>query len=224
MTDYHCHFLPRIDDGAKDSEMSLHMLEMLRQQGVDRVIATPHFYAHREKSVARFIEKRKMSYERIISSAPDMKILTGAEVAIEYGIHELKDIEKLAIQGTDLILLEPPYSGFSDFVTEEINNISSEYGLTPVIAHIHRYLSLYSFSQVKELLNTKAIFQINVEAFNSFKEKRFAKRLINEGCRFVFGSDSHNCTVRRPNFDILKKKVKPELIEKSDSILEKHQI
>ena len=37
-TDYHCHVLPGIDDGAKDVEMSLHMLEMLYNQGVEELL------------------------------------------------------------------------------------------------------------------------------------------------------------------------------------------
>ena len=51
MTEYHCHILPGIDDGAKDVETSLEMIETMKSQGVDRIIATPHFYAHREKSI-----------------------------------------------------------------------------------------------------------------------------------------------------------------------------
>lgn len=49
LTDYHCHILPKMDDGSESVEMSIKMLEMMKLQGVDRIIATPHFYAHREK-------------------------------------------------------------------------------------------------------------------------------------------------------------------------------
>ena len=56
MTEYHCHILPGIDDGAKDVETSLAMIEMMKAQGVERIVATSHFYAHREKSVAEFLK------------------------------------------------------------------------------------------------------------------------------------------------------------------------
>lgn len=62
-TEYHCHILPGIDDGAHNPEMSLEMLEMMRMQGIKRVVATPHFYAHREKSVDcmhSFLKKERM--------------------------------------------------------------------------------------------------------------------------------------------------------------------
>ena len=47
MTDLHTHILPGMDDGARDVETSLELLRMEREQGVDRVVFTPHFY--REK-------------------------------------------------------------------------------------------------------------------------------------------------------------------------------
>ena len=90
-TEYHCHILPGIDDGAHNPEMSLEMLEMMRMQGIERVVATPHFYAHREKSVEDFLEKRKNAYNRIKENKFIKNIILGAEVAIEHGISEMKD-------------------------------------------------------------------------------------------------------------------------------------
>lgn len=51
LTEYHCHILPGIDDGSDSVETSLQMVEMMKAQGVERICATPHFYAHREKSI-----------------------------------------------------------------------------------------------------------------------------------------------------------------------------
>ena len=43
MTDLHCHILPGIDDGARDVETSIALLSMEKEQGVDRIVFTPHF-------------------------------------------------------------------------------------------------------------------------------------------------------------------------------------
>jgi protein-tyrosine phosphatase len=40
--DLHCHWVARIDDGARTDEESLAMLRGLRQAGFDTVVATPH--------------------------------------------------------------------------------------------------------------------------------------------------------------------------------------
>ena len=65
LTEYHCHVLPSIDDGSDSVETSLAMLEVMKQQGVERVVFTPHFYAHREESVESFIEKRAAAFDAI---------------------------------------------------------------------------------------------------------------------------------------------------------------
>ena len=221
-TEYHCHILPGIDDGAHNPEMSLEMLEMMRMQGIERVVATPHFYAHREKSVEDFLEKRKNAYNRIKENKFIKNIILGAEVAIEHGISEMKDIEKLVIMGTNLIMLELPYRSYEKWISEEIYNISAEYNLKVIIAHVHRYFEYYSSSEIERILSIKPVFQVNNEAFENRKEKRFIKNLINDEKEIVFGSDAHNLTSRKPNWDLLQKKVDVSIIETSDKMLERY--
>lgn len=214
LTEYHCHILPQMDDGAKSVEMSAEMISMMRNQGVENIIATPHFYAHREESIASYMDKRQNALGRLIEADCSCEdILLGAEIAVEHGISKLDGIEKLRLANTNFILLELPYAGFSHWYLEEINDIAYEYGLTPVLAHIHRYLDYYSKSEMQEVLKTEAILQFNNEAFGNFKERRFVKSLIKEGYPYIFGSDAHNLTSRKPNWDLLKSKVKSEIIE-----------
>lgn len=223
LTDYHCHILPEIDDGSDSVEMSLSMLETMKNQGVKRIVATPHFYAHREKSVESYIEKRRESYEKLVSAEPAIKdIRLGAEVAVEHGISELDGLDRLAFQGTDIIMLELPYSSYAKWISEEVYNVSCRYGLKVVLAHIHRYINFYTKSQMSEILGMNVIFQVNNEAFSSFGERRFVKRLIKDGYPVVFGSDSHNMTSRPPNWDTLLKKADTETIEKSCALLDKY--
>lgn len=224
-TDYHSHILPGIDDGSKSAEESVQMLEKLSEQGLERVVATPHFYAHREESAESFIEKRKSAYEKLCrKNIPVKEIHLGAEILMESGISECDGIEKLAIEGTNLILLEPPYYDCPKNLTDEIYSISYDYKLKPVIAHIHRYIGLYEKSEIEELLKIDAIFQINNQAFRNFREKHFVKSLIKEGYPIVFGSDCHNMTSRIPDFDVILKKGKlKESIERSDKIFEEYR-
>ncbi len=224
-TDYHSHILPEIDDGSKSAEESVQMLEKLSEQGLERVVATPHFYAHREESVESFIKKRKSAYEKLSrKNIPVKEIYLGAEILMESGISECDGIEKLAIEGTNLILLEPPYYDCPKNLTDEIYSISYDYKLKPIIAHIHRYIGLYEKSEIEELLKIDAVFQINNQAFRNFREKHFVKSLIKEGYPLVFGSDCHNMTSRIPDFDVILKKGKlKESIERSDKIFEEYR-
>lgn len=219
MIDAHIHILPCIDDGSDSVETSKEMLKLLKEQGVDKIMATPHYYNHREESIEAFLEKRQKAYEEL--GSPENVVL-GAEVAIEHGLSKVEGIEKLAIQGTDLILLEFPYTGYASWMGEEVHNIAVSYKLKPVIAHIHRYLGYYSKGIMEQVLATKAIFQLNNEAFGNFRERRFVKKLIKEGYPVIFGSDSHNLDDRKPNWDLLKKKVKEPVIKEAMELLQKH--
>lgn len=227
LTDYHCHILPGLDDGAESVEMSLEMLEVMKSYGVERIVATSHFYAHRERSVERFLEKRQQAYEKLMAAAPPIKnIILGAEVAIEKDLSEIKNIEKLAIQGTDLILLEFPYKEFSNWMVEEIENVAATFGLTPIVAHVHRYFPFYTKSDYEKVLQADAVFQINAEAFGTFKESGLVKKLIKNEFSLVFGSDAHNVSDRKPNLNIaVKKLAKYEgILDKSNSLIDRHFI
>ena len=85
VVDFHSHILPNIDDGSKNLETSLRMLTESKRQGVDLMIATPHFYAWQDK-MSKFLENRKNAYELVkqqIEQAeePLPEIMLGAEVA-----------------------------------------------------------------------------------------------------------------------------------------------
>lgn len=179
LTEHHCHILPQIDDGSNSVEMSLKMINMMRSQGVERIIATPHFYAHREQNdIKSYLKKRQSAYDKLVQADhSNSDILLGAEVTIEHGISKLQDMDKLRIADTDYILLELPYAGFQHWYLDEITDLSYEHGFTPIIAHIHRYVDYYSKSEYEEVLKLDAIFQINNEAFGNFKEKGLLKAL-----------------------------------------------
>lgn len=220
ITDYHCHILPDFDDGADCLETSLEMIQTMKTQGVGKIIATPHFYAHAEESVEEYLKRREKASDILMQSNPAVEnIRLGAEVAIENGISGIKDIEKLAVQGTEYILLELPFRNYSRWISEEIYNISCRYGLKVILAHIHRYTGIYDKSQMSEVLDMGAVLQVNNGALKNFGSRRFVKKLIKSGHEIVFGSDSHNMTTRPPDWDILLKRMKPEIIEKSNRLI-----
>ncbi len=217
LTDYHCHVLPGIDDGAETTEISEKMLDLMKMQGVGRVILTPHFYPHREQSVEDFLRRRANAFAKI-SHRTEFEFHLGAEIAIERGISEISGIEQLAVGGTNLMLLELPFSGYGRWVLDEIHNLKCA-GFVPVLVHVHRYIGGYSKLQLDEILNTDAIFQVNTEVFASFRERRFVKKLIRSNARVVFGSDAHDLADRKPDFEVLKRKVKAKIIEASDAVI-----
>ena len=83
-TDYHCHILPKIDDGSVSVQMTSDMLSTLSSQGISKVYATPHFDPHEDNDIDLFLENRNNAFESIKSVIPDgLEIVLSAEVAIE---------------------------------------------------------------------------------------------------------------------------------------------
>lgn len=209
-TDAHIHILPGMDDGSDSTDTSIAMLKMLMQQGVEEIIATPHYYHHREKSPAHFLERRTKALEKLqaamASLGVSVPIRLGAEIAVERGISEVEGIGQLAFTDSDLILLEYPYDRYQRWMSDEIHNIAVEYQFKPVVAHIHRYLDFFTKADMEYVLGMDVLFQINNEAFGSMRERHFVKKLLKEEYPVIFGSDSHNISDRKPNWDLLSKK------------------
>ena len=91
MIDIHSHFLPEIDDGAKNVSESIAMLTDSKKQGVEICVGTSHVTVHSDNGIAKFLEKRKYSIEllenRIAKEKCDVpKLLYGAEVFLDNDI------------------------------------------------------------------------------------------------------------------------------------------
>ena len=56
MVDIHAHILPRMDDGSKSMAQTFEMLDCMRQQGGETVVATSHFDM-RNESIDKYLDR-----------------------------------------------------------------------------------------------------------------------------------------------------------------------
>lgn len=209
MLDFHSHILPNLDDGSKSSEMSMQMLVMSAEQGVDRIVCTPHFYAD-EDYPDSFLRKRAESVERLKTFAPEFrrrnnftrplpKMYLGAEVYYFPSMSYCEDLPKFKITATDYVLVEPPMSAWKDAMLDEIAQAGDNFGFTPVIAHVDRYVSMLGdFSLFERVEERNMKIQVNAEFFLNPVTTKYALRMLNEGRIRFIGSDCHNLTSRPP--------------------------
>ncbi|MBE6643762.1 MAG: capsular polysaccharide biosynthesis protein [Ruminococcaceae bacterium] len=222
MIDWHSHVLPQMDDGSRSLEESLKMLSALSEQGISSVVATPHFYAN-EDSVESFLKRRAESFENLSACLTDAhpRVLRGAEVEYYSGIAKLKDLRLLAIEKTNLLLLEMPISKWSDTMANEIVELSAVRGFTIVIAHVERCLSLQSKAVLNKLLSNGILMQVNASFFRGFLDGRKAIGLLKSGVVHFIGSDCHNTTSRPPRIDtayaLIRKKLGESFIRQMNS-------
>lgn len=218
MIDWHNHVLPAMDDGSRDVAESIAMLGMHAAQGVDTVIATPHFYAN-DESVDSFLERRRKSYETLKRQLPSdaPAILLGAEVKYYQGISRLADLKKLRIEGSQLLLLEMPMNTWTESMIRELIELSGKGGLRIILAHIERYLHLQGRDVWDRLGESGILMQTNASFFTALSTKRKAMTLLREGNIHFLGSDCHNLTSRPPRigkaFEAIQKKLGVEYIQ-----------
>ena len=210
MIDFHTHLLPCMDDGSKSAEESMTMLESLRGQGVGKVIATPHFYAN-DETVDHFIARRNASYSALKEKWTDKpEILLGAEVRYYDGISRLPDLKKLRIENSRLLLLEMPFGPWTEYSIREIIDIAVQGKITPVLAHIDRYLPMLKKSVLPRLLDSGVLMQVNTSFFNGRFTRSKALNMVKTNQIHFIGSDCHNLTDRVPDtskaFDRIRKK------------------
>ena len=211
MIDFHTHILPGIDDGSKNSDMSLAMLREEAAQGTDTVCATPHFYADR-MAVDQFLSRRDGALERLRSKMPDPKeelpdIIPGAEVYYFRGIGSAKALPKLTLKGTNTLLLEMPFMAWDKKTVEDVKGLLYDQGLTVVLAHVERYVEFQKDRSVwEEIFSLPVIPQINAGSF--IEKKRLLRRdrtfafcmeFARSAPKLILGSDCHNTETRRPN-------------------------
>lgn len=200
--DFHSHILPQVDDGSKSVEETIEMLSRMREQGVETVVATPHFYAKHDYP-ERFLERRARAKEKLLSVAEveDLpEILLGAEVAYFRGMSESKVLQDLTIEGTDAILVELPMGKWNESMYRELEQIYAVQGLLPIVAHIDRYMTPYrSYGIPEKLASLPVLVQANAEFFTEKSTARKARKLLAKDMIHLLGSDCHNLTDRPPN-------------------------
>ena len=222
-TDFHSHILPGIDDGSASVEESIKLLEISAEQGIERIVATPHFYANHD-SPERFLERRakaKALLEEAAKNREDLpKIEIGAEVHFFHGISDSEFLSDLTIINKRFILIEMPDSDWTEGMYSELKNIYYQRGITPIIAHMDRYISPFRTKKIPEKLSKLPVFvQANASFFlEGGLTSKLALKLLKEDKIQLLGSDCHNLTKRPPKLgpaaEIIEKKLGKEFLER----------
>lgn len=220
VVDFHTHVLPRIDDGSASIEESLALLRMEAEQGVRRVVATPHFYAQVD-APKPFLERRAAAVSRLreaMKAFPELpRLSVGAEVHYFPGIGDADILSELAIDNGRYVLIEMPMADWTDRMYRELENINEHFGLIPIIAHVDRYIGpMQTYGIPERLMELPVVIQANAGFFQRFSTKRLALRMLQKGQIHLLGSDCHNLKDRpvniRQTLDLIEKKLGQEAI------------
>ena len=219
--DFHTHILPGIDDGSRSVEMSESMLQVFSRQGVDVILTTPHFYAD-SMGIDEFLRNRDEAFQKVEQIASDLgiRLIPGGEVAFFSNMSRAEDLDRLCIQGTNLMLLEMPFRAWYDADLTEVDLLLRR-GIRPIIAHVERFFGFQRDKHiVEDLMEKDVIVQVNAECLIERHTRRLGIKLFKTGYAELLGSDAHNLSSRAPNLGegrrILDKKVGHSILEDID--------
>lgn len=233
--DFHTHILPGIDDGSRNIESSLIMLQEESRQGIDVVVVTPHFYAS-EVSVEVYLERRQKAYDKLVEAIDELKqkaqaqddepvripkILLGAEVTYFEDISRADKISELMMEGTDILLLEMPFKSWTREEFDEVMEMIESGDYQIMLAHLERFAAFRGNRKyIKELFQTDAIIQYNSDSFHNRKYTKLMIKSMKKGIVPLLGSDCHGVHHRVPELltgrNMLKDKMGQEMLDQID--------
>lgn len=186
--DFHAHILPKCDHGSDSLQTSLKQLKLAENAGIDVICATPHFYPQKE-NLRPFLERRAHGYECIepYINGTVQRVLLGAEVLICDNLEKMDGLECLCLEGTNLLLLEMPFSPWTSRNFHTVQAILERETVQIVLAHIERY----DKNNVSALLQMGAKAQVNASSICSLRASHNLNSFISKGQVFAVGSDIH---------------------------------
>ncbi len=218
MIDFHSHVLPELDDGSRSPQESEEMLRASYLQGVQVMVASPHFLPSCQ-SIDRWLEEREAARARIAYDPGEMpRLLLGAEVAYFDGMSNSSQLERLCLEGSRLLLVEMPFYNWTQRIIEDVCALHSRQDITPVLAHVERYFPFMPRRDTLEELSRRGVLlQCNGEAFLDRFHGRAAFKLLKQGNLSFLGSDAHGLIRRPPNLEqaaeAIEKKLGREALE-----------
>ena len=180
--------------------MSRRMLEEAVRQGVNVMVATPHFYGDSDR-IERFQKRREAAGEMVLPMARELgiEVVLGAEVAYFDNMSQAEGLDRLTLGDSRIMLVEMPFRQWSRREIQELERLLHD-GYQLILAHLERYLGFQKDKSILESIWKQPILiQLNAESLLGFWNGQKAVKLFKEGRAHLLGSDCHNLTSRPPN-------------------------
>lgn len=195
-TDIHCHVIPGIDDGSRDVETSIELVERMQSWGINRIIATPHVTQDTfENTPASMGYALSLLRAELDNKGNSIDISHSAEYRIdELFVSQLEQGLVVAMPNNYLLVensfIQEPWN------LDRILFDLKVKGYKPILAHPERYHYYHRhFDRYKEIRSAGTFLQINLLSLSGYygkDEKNIAMKLIENNLVDFLGTDMHN--------------------------------
>lgn len=190
MTDIHTHLLPGVDDGAKDPEDSLRILQYLQNIGVRRVFFTPRVVANLTSNRAAYLKEQFVAFQNSVPKGIAVRL--AAEYMLDTGFLSHLPDGLLSFDGKHVLvemssLLVPP-NLYELLYEMTVNNY------IPVVAHPEHYTSMKK-NGYNSLKRRGCKFQLDLLSLSGYygkQSKVCSEELLRDDKYDFVGSDICN--------------------------------
>lgn len=202
MVDIHCHLLPLVDDGPSSVEQMLRLAKQAANEGVTRIIATPHLF-HPQFETTEVDVVLTVAEVNVLLNQRNIPVVVspGHEIRLTDDlIEEVRTGVALSLAGSRYLLIEFPSTGIPSYTRQVFAELISD-GYIPIIAHPEKNKAIIQNPTLLfDLISNGAISQVTCASLIGKYGKdvqRFAIALLENGLAHLVASDAHH-TEKRP--------------------------
>nr|WP_024593360.1 CpsB/CapC family capsule biosynthesis tyrosine phosphatase [Pseudoalteromonas sp. TB13] len=224
MIDIHSHILPGIDDGAKDLNESLALLNIAQNDGITHMVATPHIHIGRFNNSASqlYSELANLKAQALVNNI-GIKLAVAAEVRLDVELMSLVLSNKLPFIGTlnsvNYLLLELPHSHVPQGYDKFINWLAKQ-NIKVIIPHPERNRDIqanpFYIERLKQLGCEFQLTASSIEGAWGETAKNISIDMLEKGLVTYVASDAHSVK-RRPPILSKAKQIVSEQIGQNDA-------
>lgn len=202
--DTHAHVAWDIDDGIETKADAKAVLEMMKKDGIEAVIATPHVIPGQTMSKILDQMDQRMNELKELAVEYGIEIYRGCEVFLNFDYLETLDMSLyFSLADSDYVLVE--FDVRKDIVeNNEAEDMLYEFTIRnkiPVIAHVERYFHHgVDITRVQEWIEMGCKIQINrtsLLGMHGSVSQKNAEKLLDRGLVHVVASDAHRAQGNR---------------------------
>ncbi|MGY5352601.1 tyrosine-protein phosphatase [Wenyingzhuangia sp. IMCC45533] len=195
--DIHSHLLPGIDDGAKDIEDAIDLIEKMKIHGIKNFRVTPHVLGDVWENSSTTIKETEALLKKELRerNLEEINIHAAAEYMMDHNFSKLLEEDDILPLKDKYILVEMSFFN-PPFNLDDILFQIQLKGYIPVLAHPERYAFYHSnFDAYKKLIDAGCLLQLNILSLTEQygdKITKTALKLLKEGLYTFVGSDTHH--------------------------------
>ena len=195
--DIHSHLLPGIDDGAKDLNDSIALIEKMASYGIKNFITTPHVLGDLYPNTPEIIKGKLEEVQNELKkrNLTDISITAAAEYMMDEQFSIILEEGNILTLKDNLVLVEMSYFSPPNNLYDILFQLGLK-GYKPVLAHPERYNSYHkNFKEFTKLKRAGCLFQLNLLSLtNNYgrEVQKTSEHLLKENMYDFVGTDTHH--------------------------------